>query len=78
MPLIAPASRDRIAASRKGMRNHVGRMVARAPIGSAPMAPDRSFEEAASSRPPVIRMIRGREAPKTFQKAMENPEDLRD
>ena len=78
MPLMAPASRERIAASRNGMRNHVGRMVARAPTGSAPMASERFFEEAASSSPPVMRTMSGKEAPKTFQKAVANPGDVRD
>ena len=78
MPLMAPANRERIAANRNGMRNHVGRMVASAPMGSAPMALDRFFEDAANSNPPVMRMTSGKEAPKTFQKAMANPGDVRD
>ena len=54
----APRRRRRpsTAAIANGTRNQVGRIVVSAPIGSAPMAAERSFDDPASSRPKTSRI----------------------
>ena len=51
MSIIAPLISPPTATSANGTRNHVGRIVVSAPIGSAPIASRRSGEDPASRMP---------------------------
>ena len=77
MPLMAPESRESTATRRKGARNQVGRIVARAPTGSRAMASDRSCDEPASSKPMVMRTTGPSDPPTVFHSTMELPEASR-
>ena len=78
MPLMAPDSSERIAVSRNGMRNQVGRSVASAPTGSLPMFSESSAEEPARVSPKVIRTTGPSDPPRVFQKMIELPLASRD
>ena len=77
MSSTAPEIRPPIATRANGTRYHVGRMVVRAPIGSAEIAPASFLSEALSSTPYTTRMTTGRLAPKVDQNTTPPVEALR-
>lgn len=66
MPSTAPETRASTAVSRNGTSTHSGRMVARAPIGSACTAAKRSSLDPASSRPNTTRITGATDPPIVF------------
>ena len=73
----APATSPMTATTTNGTRNHVGRIVARAPIGSPPMAAFSSGSEPASSRPKKNSTMLATDSPVAVQPATPAPEALR-
>ena len=75
MSSTAPPTRPRTATSANGTRNQVGSSVVSAPIGSAPIAADRSPEEPASSRPKISSTTGASAAPNVVQPTTPRLED---
>ena len=77
MSSSAPDTSPITATTTNGTRNNVGRIVARAPIGSVPMA-SRSFaSEPASSRPKKNSTTLARDSPVAVQPATPALDDVR-
>src|SRR3954452_23705432 len=73
----APLTRPPMATHAKGTRNHVGRIVVSAPMGSPPTAPESLLSEAASSTPYTISTTTGRLPPNVGQPPTPAVEALR-
>src|SRR5690349_12143123 len=70
-----PPTSPSTATITNGMRYQVGSRLASAPIGSAPIAAERAFDEPASSRPKITRTIGAIEEPNAVQPTTPRPED---
>ena len=73
----APETRPMTATTTKGTRNQVGRMVARAPIGSLAIAPLRSGSDPARSSPKRKSTMLVTESPVAVQPATPVLDDVR-
>ena len=77
MSSTEPPTRPSTATITNGTRYQVGSRLASAPIGSAPIALDRLFDDPASSRPKITRKIGAMEEPNVVQPTTPRPEDRR-
>src|SRR5690625_6489751 len=76
MPSTAPETSVSTATIQKGIRAHSGRIVIRAPIGSASMAEFRSASEPASSSPKITSTIGAAAPPRVFHRSEEHTSEL--
>ncbi len=77
MSSTAPLTSPPMATSANGTRNHVGRIVVSAPIGSSATACDSSASDAQSSTPYATRITTGRLPPNVGQKTTPRVEAVR-
>ena len=76
-PLNEISIEDFLQPITNGMRYQVGSRLASAPIGSPAIAVERLFDEPASSRPKITKMIGAMDEPNVVQPTTPRPEDRR-